>query len=1119
MMLQRLLRSTFLASAGFLAAQLGHAQTPVSFNTGDLLIGFHATGVGGNTTGVTQTYVVNAGSARTLADATTTITLPNTVKADLDAIYGTSWKTRADLFWGAAAATDGTDVNGDPHYTLYASKVQTTVGTPNASSARWKRQSETTQGQPAGKIATAGQGYKFEVGGAPAQSTANNPVGVIELNAEGDSWASYQSPDGVADTSHTGATRVCFAYFNFQDGATQVGIQDTFANGTAGAALELYRMAPSGGAVPTNTPGDYLGTLTINDNGTITFTPDTTSARISLDQAAYSLSEADASGKVTVSLTRSRNTGSTATATLNTTAGTAVANTDFTPLTNFVVTFDPGQTTKMVDIPIFKRNGVQADKTFSVSITAVSAGATVGFVGTSNVTLTESEAGATFSSATYSFQEDAGNAVIVVNRAGNPTIPFTVDFSTADGDGSGNPAAHQQAPDNDYTQTTMTGLSFAANDSTPKTINVPLINRVGLQGSRDFKVNLTNITGAGASLVTPSTAIVTITDKPGNPGEIAFAAATFTAEPLNVLKMPSLITVPISRTNGTTGTVAANVAVTGGTLVNGTDFNMFATTPVTFNDGDGSETVGIQLKSPPKAGTIVLTLSSPNNGATLGTVATTTITVNAIDKVLPKVTVTSPKSGTLATGITAFDVTGTATDDRGVDHVEITINGVTSNVVPTVGTGAFSKTSVAAENGTNTVVIVAVDLNGNRSKPITKTVTFINNRPLLAGTYNGLLVPVGTKSHEKSGLVTLTVKATGTFSGKVNIGSFIIPVTGIVGNDNKVHFKPTLGTVLTLTGKAKVPVQFGLLTLTVATDKVTGSLTEADGTTVKANVDGDRGVFDGKTPLTTVPAGLLNVPGGKKGFYTVRFPAKTQTPTVPPTDYPQSDGFGTITITPKGAVTLKGTLADGTAVSASVPLSKTFEAPFYAKLYKKLGSIAGQVVFDELVATHADTDVAGADFLWFRPQMLTQKYYPNGWPTGIAVNLAGAKYAVPTNSTSVLLGLDPVGSGTGNATLTFSLGKLNPTPQLNNLDVAPNNKVTPLVVPPATKPSFALKIVAASGAISGTFTHTPDNAKTAYKGAILQKGTNTGGFGYFLSVVPKGSVVPGESGAVVLQAK
>ncbi len=1110
MMLQRLLRSALLGLAGFLAIQPGHAQTPVTYHTGDLLIGFHATGAGGNTTGVTRCYVVNAGPARALADATSPITLPNTVKADLDAIYDTNWKTRNDLYWGAAAGSGSTGANGDPNFTLYATKLQVTVGTPNSSSARWPRKSDFTQAQPVNKIDTAGQGYGFEVGGAVAMSTANNPVGVIELTAEGDSWASYQSPDGIADNPHAGASRISFGYFGFSDSGKEVSIQDTFANGTSGAALELYRMAPSGGAIPPNTAGDYLGTLTIDDNGTITFTPDTTSARITLDQATYSLSEADANGKVTVSLTRSRDTASTVTATLNTTPISAIANTDFTPLSNFVVQFDPGQTTKTVDIPIFNRTGVQSDKTFTVSITSVGAGASVGFTGTSTVTLTESEAGVQFSSDNYSFQEDAGNAVVTVNRIGNPALAFTVDFSTADGTGA--TPAHQPG---DYTQTNQQ-LSFATNDVTPQTVNVPLINQTGLQGSRDFTVNLTNATGA--TVTTPGSATVTITDKPGNPGEIAFAAATFNAEPLNVLKLPTLITVPLTRTNGTTGTVSADVAVTGGTLVSGTNFNTFNTTTVTFNDGVGSGSVDIQLKSPAVAGTIILTLSNTTGGATLGTQATTTITVNSADKVLPKVVITSPRSGTLAAGLTAFDVTGTATDSRGVDHVEITINGVTTNVVPTQGTGAFSKTAVAAENGTNTVTIVAVDLNGNRSKPQTRVVTYINNRPLLAGTYNGLLVPTGALLHEKSGLVTMTAKATGTFTGKVNIGSFIVPISGVIGNDNKLHFKPTLGTVLTLTGKARVPVQFGLLTLTVNNDKVTGVLTEADGTTVKANLDGDRGVFDGKTPATTVPAGLLNAANGKKGFYTVRFPAQTQVPAVPLSDYPQGDGFGAITILPKGTVSFKGTLADGMIASASVPLSKDFEAPLYAKLYKKLGSIAGQVVFDVSPATHADTDVAGTDFLWFRPVMATSKYYPGGWLNGIKVNLAGAKYAVPAVGTSVLPGLGAIGSGTGNATLTMSAGKLNPDPLVNNLDVAPNNKVTAILVPPATRPSFSLKIVATTGAISGTFTHT-DGAKTAYKGVILQKGVNSGGFGYFLSVVPRGPVVPGESGAVVLEAK
>ncbi len=239
--------------------------------------------------------------------------------------------------------------------------------------------------------------------------------------------------------------------------------------------------------------------------------------------------------------------------------------------------------------------------------------------------------------------------------------------------------------------------------------------------------------------------------------------------------------------------------------------------------------------------------------------------------------------------------------------------------------------------------------------------------------------------------------------------------------------------------------------------------------------------------------------------------------------YPQGDGFGSITISAKGIATFKGTLPDGTKVTAAAPLSKNYQWPCFAQLYSKLGSIAVKVNFDDSTAI---SFLRGLDLLWFRPAISTAKFYPAGWTGGITVDLLGSAYALPPKLpvVSTFPGLNAVNASTGNATLEFTDGKLSGVLD-KSLNVDTSNKVTNLSVSAVIDKSFSLKITPASGLIGGSFTHT-DTTKTAYKGVIVQHDINAGpyilkagGYGYFLSTPPKVTGGTGESGGVTLFAK
>jgi hypothetical protein len=159
----------------------------------------------------------------------------------------------------------------------------------------------------------------------------------------------------------------------------------------------------------------------------------------------------------------------------------------------------------------------------------------------------------------------------------------------------------------------------------------------------------------------------------------------------------------------------------------------------------------------------------------------------------------------------------------------------------------------------------------------------------------------------------------------------------------------------------------------------------------------------------------------------------------------------------------------------------------------------------------ADSDLAGSNLRWIRPAGASLQQYPNGWPSGILLDLVGAKYA-SVAGTRVLGGLGADDLVNGNAVLRLTEGKL-ASPVSKTVNVSVGNKVTKA----PGDATFSLSLTPRTGRFSGNFRHS-DNTRPAFQGVILQKGANAAGFGFFLSTAPKGGPA-GESGAVSLRAK
>jgi hypothetical protein len=116
-----------------------------------------------------------------------------------------------------------------------------------------------------------------------------------------------------------------------------------------------------------------------------------------------------------------------------------------------------------------------------------------------------------FNAANYTVKQSDGIATILVNRTGDLSVPVTVDYATTDSGGS-NCADVGNAASARCNFGAMYGTFRFAAGETQKTLAIPVTQNAYGHGPQTFTVNLSNVTGTDAALVTPSATNVMITD-------------------------------------------------------------------------------------------------------------------------------------------------------------------------------------------------------------------------------------------------------------------------------------------------------------------------------------------------------------------------------------------------------------------------------------------------------------------------------------------------------------------------------------------------------------------------------------------------------------------------------
>jgi hypothetical protein len=309
-------------------------------------------------------------------------------------------------------------------------------------------------------------------------------------------------------------------------------------------------------------------------------------------------------------ITRTGQTALGSTVLVQTQDGTASDLTDY-QLYSDTVTFQPSDTSKQVTVLVNGDTAVEPDETFSVKLSNPQL-ATVGD-DTGQGTVQNDDAGTLqFSAAAYSVGEGGASVTLNVTRTGATGGAASVSYATSDG---------TAAASSDYTANSGT-LNWSAGDSSAKTITVSVANDNVYESDETFNVTLSS--PAGATLGTPSSATVTISEDDAAPS-VSVGDVTV-AEPASG---QSYAQFPVTLSgNATALTTTVSYTTADGTAAAPGDYTSISGT-LTFAPGETTKYVAVVVKSDNVSDpneTFNLNLSGPVNATVADGAGVATIT-------------------------------------------------------------------------------------------------------------------------------------------------------------------------------------------------------------------------------------------------------------------------------------------------------------------------------------------------------------------------------------------------------------------------------------------------------------------------------------------------------------
>ena len=284
-------------------------------------------------------------------------------------------------------------------------------------------------------------------------------------------------------------------------------------------------------------------------------------------------------GFITLTVTRTNGNDGVVTVNYQTVDGTgangAVAGTDYES-TSGTLTFGNGVESETITVPITNNTTINPDKVFSVELSGVGGGASIGTPDTVNVTILEDDIELLFNPAAYTVGETVGTASLTVTRIGDTDQEVSVAYETT---------GITAVPAEDFDQTTGT-VTFAVGE-TSKTIDIPIVDDNQQEEDETFIVTLdSNSTTGGATLGATPVATVTIDSED--------VAGLLSIQNTTVDEDEGTVTLTVSRTNGTDGVISVDYQTVDGTAIAGEDYLSESGT-LTFAHEDTAKQITISI--------------------------------------------------------------------------------------------------------------------------------------------------------------------------------------------------------------------------------------------------------------------------------------------------------------------------------------------------------------------------------------------------------------------------------------------------------------------------------------------------------------------------------------------
>ncbi len=515
-----------------------------------------------------------------------------------------------------------------------------------------------------------------------------------------------------------------------------------------------------------------------------------------LQFAQQSYDTYEKSGSIDIPVTRTAGSHGAISVQVSTSGGTAQPGVDYTAVTQTLNWADGDTSTKELVIPILNSGATGNSPTFNVTLSNATGGADIGFPSSTVVVIFQSQVPSStlaFGSSTFTANESDGSIAIPVTRTtSSGFLTVSVVASTSGG---------TAVAGTDYTSVTQT-LNWSSGDTSSKFLTIPIIDQGLTSGSKTVNLTLTN-TGGGATIGSPSTAVLTILDNDGAtsaPGLFTVGPGTF-----SVNENVGNIAIPVSRKAGATGAVSVRLSTTDGTALAGLDYTAVTQT-LNWADGDSSaKTVTIPvldrgLTSGSKTVNLVLTYAT--GGAALGNPSTGVLTIQDNDVALAgaiqlsaptysvnenggSVTITATRTGGSAGAVgISYATTAGGTGVAGTDYNTVSNTLSWANGDTAAKTFTIPILDRGLTSGSKTVDISISTPTGGATlgSPSTAVLTILDNDIASAG---AIQLSAATYSvNENGGSVTITATRTGGSAGAVGISyATTAGGTGVAGTD------------------------------------------------------------------------------------------------------------------------------------------------------------------------------------------------------------------------------------------------------------------------------------------------------------------------------------------------